>query len=370
MQDQLQFKEDPNVELEDMGVPMKHPFDPNSIKVRPQTITIDALIERLRHEEIDLSTKFQRKEGLWDDDQQSRLIESIIIRFPLPVFYFDGSNPNKWLVIDGLQRLSSLKRFILTKELKLSGLEFLKLEGYGWDDLNRPDQRQIKETQLQCYVLEEGTEENVKFNMFKRINTGGLILSTQEIRHAMHQGVAANFIQELADLPDFKNATNNKINTERMLDRDFVNRFIAFYLLNYESDYTYTDDLDLFMNRALTKLSASTEDSRNLMRYNFIQALRLSHEIFGEATFCKAENYKRINKALFEVMTVSFAKLSDEERLLIGNKKDVFKNLFYQRMHENKFKDSLASNTGGKSNITLRYTEFNNIIQEIININD
>src|SRR5690606_40354533 len=65
---------------------------------------------RIEFGEIKLNTEFQRKEGLWKDEQQSRLIESILIRFPLPVFYFDGSNPDEWLVIDGLQRLTSLKR--------------------------------------------------------------------------------------------------------------------------------------------------------------------------------------------------------------------------------------------------------------------
>ena len=69
------------------------------------------MVERIRHNEIDLSTKFQRKEGLWDDEKKSQLIESILIRFPLPVFTFDGSNNDKWLVIDGLQKAYCSKRF-------------------------------------------------------------------------------------------------------------------------------------------------------------------------------------------------------------------------------------------------------------------
>src|SRR3989339_427811 len=109
------------VEEEEVGYVMKRPFNPNKIKVRSQPITVDAMVERIRHGEIDLSTKFQRKEGLWDDEKQSRLIESILIRFPLPVFYFDGSNNDKWLVIDGLQRLTAFKRFMVTKELRLTG---------------------------------------------------------------------------------------------------------------------------------------------------------------------------------------------------------------------------------------------------------
>jgi len=353
------------IENEDIGSPMKDPFDPSKIKIRSQIITIDAIIERIKRNEIDLNTKFQRKEGLWNDEQQSRLIESILIRFPLPVFYFDGSDPDNWLVIDGLQRLSSLKRFIFTKELKLTKLEFLRLEGISWDMLERPQQRQINETQLQCYVLEEGTEEDVKFNVFKRINTGGLILSAQEIRHAMHQGIAADFVKELADSNEFKKATHKKVSSDRMLDRDFVNRFLAFYLNDYEKDYSNNDDLDSFMNKTLTKLAKTSTKERETIESNFKESLLLAHLIFGTSTFCKAEKYKRINKALFEIISVSFAKLSGDERLMIKTKRTEFKKTFYHSIKSD-FKDSLTSNTGGKYNIVLRHSRFQKIVNQIL----
>ena len=80
------------VEKEDLGIRMKKPFNPNNIKIRLQPITVYSMVERIKHNEIKLNTEFQRKEGLWKNDQQSKLIESILIRFPLPVFYFDGSD--------------------------------------------------------------------------------------------------------------------------------------------------------------------------------------------------------------------------------------------------------------------------------------
>lgn len=351
------------VEEERVGYVMKQPFNPNKIKIRPQTITVDAMVERIRHGEIDLNTQFQRKEGLWTDEQQSRLIESILIRFPLPVFYFDGSNNDKWLVIDGLQRLTSLKRFMVTKELKLSGLEYLKLNGNGWDDLERPNQRQINETQLQCYVLEEG-EDNVKFNIFKRINTGGLTLSSQEIRHAMHQNVSG-YLKELAELNEFKIATGNKISSDRMQDRDFINRFLAFYLLDYAAEYEKEDDLDSFMNRALQVLSKKSDQEKSKIADDFKIAMKLAHEIFGSKAFSKQLKPNRINKALFEVVSVSFAKLDDNIRNILKHKKDKFKEILYKAIEE-KFKDSLSSGTGGQSNVVLRHKEFKNVINEVI----
>ncbi len=354
-----------NVEQEDVGMAMKKPFNPNNIKVRLQPTTISLMTERILHNEINLNTAFQRKEGLWKDKQQSRLIESILIRFPLPVFYFDGSNPDSWLVIDGLQRLTSIKRFIIDKNLRLTELEFLQnLEGKSWDDLERPEQRQINETVLQCYVVEEG-EEDVKFNIFKRINTGGLSLTDQEIRHAMHQNVAG-YLQNLAESPEFIEATRNKVSPERMLDRDFVNRFLAFYIFNYETEYSYEDDLDTFMNRTLDVVASKTESEKAEIGERFKKAMSLSKAIFGDAAFCKQKDYKRINKALFEVMSVTFSKLSDSQRSELLNKKSALKRLFYASIPK-EFGNSLTSNTGGKSNIALRHKTFGSIINKVLN---
>lgn len=354
-----------NIEQEDVGMAMKKPFNPNNIKVRLQAIPIYAMAERIHHNEINLQTAFQRKEGLWKDKQQSRLIESILIRFPLPVFYFEGSDPDKWLVIDGLQRLTSLKRFMVTKELKLTDLEFLKqLEGKGWDDLDRPQQRQINETILQCHIIEEGDDDAI-FNIFKRINTGGLSLSDQEIRHAMHQDVA-DYLKNLAESQEFIKATRGKVSPERMLDRDFVNRFLAFYLFNQETDYTYDDDLDSFMNRTLDKLATLTQPELQDVESRFKAAMVTARGIFGDSAFCKKKDYKRINKALFEVMAVSFAKLSDNQRDELVRKKTAFRKLFFNAVNV-RFADSLTSNTGGKSNIALRHKEFNNLVNTTLN---
>ena len=90
---------------------IEKPFDPKKIDITTKQMTLDLILKRLKNDEVDLETFFQRGMNLWSKTQQSRLIESILIRLPLPAFYFDGSNENKWLVVDGLQRLSSFKNF-------------------------------------------------------------------------------------------------------------------------------------------------------------------------------------------------------------------------------------------------------------------
>ncbi len=122
------FREIP-VEDENTGTPLtEEPFNPSEINIDIKSPTISIIIDRLSRNppEIDLYTDFQRSDDLWSIEKQSQFVESILIKFPLPAFYFDGTNDEKWLVVDGLQRLSSLRNFIIDKTVTLTGLEFLK----------------------------------------------------------------------------------------------------------------------------------------------------------------------------------------------------------------------------------------------------
>lgn len=363
---------EPDVEYEDLsGALMEKPFDPNKIDITTKTPSIDILIKRLKAEpaEIDLSPAFQRHSDLWDDEKQSRLIESILIKFPLPAFYFDGSDNNKWLVVDGLQRLSSLRNFIILKKLKLKGLEFLRqLNGLKFDDLPRSLQRQIEETQITAYIINDGTPEEVKFNIFQRINTGGLTLNSQEIRHALNQGIPATFVAELADLEEFKKATDEALKPKRMLDREFVTRFLAFYLHPFPE---YVPDLDTYMNSAMGELKKMDELQRQKIKSDFVQSVLLAKSIFGEWAFRKADKYpdkrKPINKALFEVWSVSLAKLDSFQRKTLEERKDILFNKSIELVKEDAmFFDSITTSTGNKSSVAYRFSSIEKIIQETL----
>ncbi|MCI9137664.1 MAG: DUF262 domain-containing protein, partial [Lachnospiraceae bacterium] len=153
------------------------PFNPSTIDIIMKPITLDSIVKRIENEEINMETEFQRKSGLWSEMKKSQLIESLLLKIPLPAFYFDESREDSWLIIDGLQRLTALKEFMVDKSLKLEGLEFfLDLNGCGFDDLPRVFTRRLEETSLVSFNIRAGTPENVKFNIFKRINTGSLEL--------------------------------------------------------------------------------------------------------------------------------------------------------------------------------------------------
>lgn len=365
------YKEIP-IEEEDIGtVIMEKPFNPNKITIDLKSPAIFNLIDRMRQEppEIDLYTDFQRKDDLWDEGKQSRLIESILIKFPLPAFYFDATDDDKWLVVDGLQRLSALRNFIIKKTLRLTGLEFLKdLEGKIYDELPRSLKRVIDITQITAHIINPGTPPAVKFNIFKRINTGGLVLEPQEIRHALNQGIPAKFVAELADCKEFKIATDNKIATSRMLDREFATRFAAFYLTPPKD---YEPDLDSFLNNAMTKISKLSAADRNKMKAAFIKAMDTSHKVFDDWAFRKADKYpdrrKPISKALFEIWAVNIAKLTNNKcSELIANKKKI-QSLFAKLCKDDgEFWNSITYGTSEKNKVVFRFKKIQELISEVV----
>lgn len=368
-------EDDPGVEPEDMSslVEIKEPFDPKQIDIESRALILDSVIKRLKANppEIELSPDFQRKDNIWNPKKQSQLIESVLIRLPLPAFYFDASDDNKWLVVDGLQRLSTLKRFVIDQTLILEGLEFLThLNGKPFDGLPREFQRRIEESPIVTYLIKPGTPEDVKYNIFKRINTGGEPLTAQEIRHALNQGTPAKFVAKLASLPTFKRATNN-INPDRMLDRDFVNRFVAFYLIPYQQ-YKPAPDLDSFLNQGMRRLK-DPEINLEAMEYAFSEAMKTAYRIFGVYAFRKqyhrSERRKPLNKALFEVWSVALAKLNDEERKELIEKREMLREGFFHLMNNDNigFTTSISQGTGDKNRVATRFSAIENLIKNTLN---
>ena len=367
----------PEVEKEDSSslVSIQHPFDPAQIDISTRTLNLNALLERMRHDEIDLATDFQRQRDLWDAKRQSRLIESILIRLPLPAFYFDGSNDNRWLIVDGLQRLSTLHNFVIKSErgedsLRLSELEFLtQFENFTFAQLPREMQRRIKEHNITVYTILPGTPALVKFNIFRRINTGGLILEPQEIRHALNQGVPADFVRRLAEMDAFRKATAYSIRTRRMYDRDFTTRFVAFYLSGVDG-YQPRPDLDSFLSEKMASLKSLSAEKLNEIETDFLKSMEAAVRIFGNDAFRKRTSLdhtrKPINKSLFEVWSVVLARLTSVEiERLVANKMTLLRR-WMEAMNDDDFEASISAATGDPRRVVKRYEVVQNLVQEIL----
>lgn len=295
-------------------------YDPEKINIVTREPIIEQLLRRIDEEALDLAPDFQRQANIWTLEAKSKLIESILIRIPLPAFYIDATNEDEWVVVDGLQRLSALKQFIIDKSdkrLKLVGLEYLKeFNNKTYDELERRYQRRILETQVTVYLIEKGTPLEVKYNIFKRINTGGVPLSNQELRHALNPGQATKVLANLASYPEFKRVVNlSDSKKKRMDDREFIAGFLAFYLIPYKE---YEDETrDSFLSKALSKINSLSKDEITKIEANFKKAMIAAFEIFNGHAFRKISNKNKrkfpLNKSLFEVWSVKLSRLNIED---------------------------------------------------------
>ena len=366
--------QDEEIEMEDTSSEqdeiITHPFNPNDIEIETPPFTVGYLIDRMEHGEINMNTDFQREGNLWTEEQQSRLIESILLGLPLPAFYFDTAN-KQWDIIDGLQRCCAIENFCVKKTLRLRGLEFLAekdgkqyLEGLGFDDLDRELQRSIITRTITINLIKKAPR-SIRFILFKRLNTGGLELKPQEIRNAVYQGYAADTIKNMAKLQEFIQATGKRIPTKRMEDRDFVSRFVAFYLIDYSE---YQPGLDDFINSSMELLE---KKENQLIERDFKESLNLAYKIFREDAFRKRtdsrEKRRPINKAYFEVITVLFAKLSDQNKRELLNHKDLFKENLMTLMANDRYSNSLSRGTGTKDSVNIRFSWFEQVLFKSIN---
>lgn len=346
------------------------PFDPTKIRVDTRPMTIDLVLSRINHDELDLAPDFQRKEGIWKEAAKSRLIESILIRIPLPAFYLDATNEDNWLVVDGLQRLSALKEFVIDKQLRLKGLEYLKeMEGKNYDELPRNYQRRIGETLLTLYLIEKGTPPEVKYNIFKRINTGGLPLSPQELRHALNPGKATKLLARLAEFPEFKQVINlGESKKARRDDHEFILGFLAYTITNYK-DYPLKQGRDYFFNETLASVNKMNDAEIKAIEAKFRKVMVAAFEIFGDRAFRKlsSENPAKkypINKSLFEGWSACLGNLTDEQiEVLIQRKTKLLQKFINCMETDESFVKSISQ---ASQKVSYRFTIIEHIIEEVL----
>ena len=328
-----------------------NPFDPSKIKVDREPMSVFQVLRKISLGEIVLNPDFQRN-LVWDPVRRSRLIESALLRTPLPAFYFDGVDANRWAVIDGLQRLSTLRDFITEKNFSFHGLEYLSAaEGNNSDELPRGMRRDLEETQVTLFIIRPETPPEVKFTIFYRINTGGLVLTAQEIRHALFQGSATKLLQELAKSAEFQMATGGGVSDTRMDARECVLRYLAFHIQPY-SEYRKSD-LNSFLSATMKDINDMSGPDLVNLDASFREAMSRAFGVFERVAFRKF-NYGRrgpINKALFVWANVlqayNLEALLEHKSQIVGKVSDMFGDSDYAR--------SLSAGTGSVSSVKTRF---------------
>ena len=355
------------IENTDSGEVITDPFDPEQIKIRTVNIVISQLVSRIEHGEVELAPDFQRLSGIWNHKRKSRLIESLLLRIPIPVFYVAADEKEDWAVVDGIQRMKVINDYV-TGEFAMSNLEYLvKLNGLKYHELPRAMQRRITETQLIINVIEPRTPPEVMLNVFVRINTGGMPLNRQEIRHALYPGHVRNFLKKLAQCEEFLKATDRSISRDRMADRECVLRFLAFHITSPEE---YSDnDLDSFLGRIMEKINKMDDTKRHTLAKEFKEAMNAAYRIFGDEAFRKQSeaggNRRPVNRALFESWGVNLASCTPEQINTLVRSKKKIRNRFISLMQsDSDFDRAISYATHTPKRVHKRFHSINEIVRE------
>lgn len=378
-------KEQSGTENSESSSEVVNPYNPDNIKVQTKAFNIKLISDMIDNGDIDLSPDFQRN-FVWNPIQKSRLIESILLRIPLPMFYFSENEEGLITVVDGLQRLTSIKDFIDNK-FPLKGLEYLSAncEGryYKDDPLNRKSGidskyfRWFNMTQFTVNVIDPSSPSKVKYDIFKRINTGGKPLNNQEIRNCLASKNLRETLREMVDLPEFKSATDRSIRPVRMEDKEVALRFICFS--NYYNDdqtlNNYNGNMEYSLDDITEKLGRERKEILTKYVKSFSNSMKNAEYLFGKYAFRKIRpkdlepnSYKQlINKALFVSCSILLSQYNHIDIKVKNEPNSLAEPLAKLINEDQQLFYFLSYGTNGKVNLQYTFTAITNLLNNHLN---
>ncbi len=360
----------------------EEPYDPEKIRVDTKQLSLRQVFDMIELDDIDLTPDFQRN-LVWDDLRKSRLIESILLRIPLPIFYFAQDEDGKISVVDGLQRLSTIHSFMKNK-FKLNNLEYLqdkcKNKFYTDPDSNKAIDakyfRWLNLTQITVNIIDPSSPFKLKYDIFKRINTGGQPLNAQEIRNCLASRNLRQTLRAMAKLESFKQATGWSVKDVRMEAQELALRFILFHK-KYQVDKTlnnYSGNIDNELNSLTETLSKDKNIEYTEYISLFDNAMKNSLHLFGRYAFRKTQlkdiDSKRqlINKVLFVSCSVQLSEF-DYTKLVSKNTQECLIIPIAERItHDKNLFEKLTWGTNAKLNHQIVFKAVEELLVTNINL--
>lgn len=344
------------------------PWDPEKIRIHTKHYSLRQVVDMITDGDIDLAPDFQRQ-FVWKARQRSGLIESLLLGIPLPSFYFNEDDAGRLQVVDGVQRLTTIYRYVTEPAEKLGEVAYLHdLESQGFEELTTLFRRRLNGTQFVAHVIDPQTPYRVKFDIFRRINTGGTPLSAQEIRHCMSKTRSREFLKNLVNDESFVAATGGALrNHPRMADREVALRFIAFRLFDSD-DYAQHGSFDEFLGFVTKRLDEPAGDDLGRLHREFANGMTNGYAVFGENAFRKwpwdATRKSPINRALFESWGTV---LADYDETDIRNAADDLVTRAREMMTSDlEFIDSISSATGTARSVRTRLGMVREVVKEVV----
>ena len=331
--------------------------------------------------ELIIQPEYQRK-FVATPQIASRLVESILLNVPIPVIYLAEEKDGTFSVIDGQQRLTSFLSYVEGKfpdngEFKLTGLNILsELNKIPFSKLDKEQQTKIRTTTIHSIIIKRESDEDIKFEIFERLNTGSIKLNEDEVRNSVYRGKYIKLLSELSDNDTFHNIVRKDNYKKRMIYRGMILRFLA---LSERSYLNYKPSMKQFCNKELRENKNLSPEKIKEYRERFLHCVDLVKTVFGETSFRRylpgSESKPkgswaatRINMALFDVQMCGFANYS---------KNDVLRNADYIReamidlmINNNTFIDSILIQTSSKEILKTRFKIWLDKLDEIIGSGD
>ena len=356
---------------EDMPQSQKPGYGPKDIIVNTDSYSISDLMRMVKDQDIEIAPRFQRH-FVWDKTRQSRLIESIFLGLPLPAIYLSEYDDGRMTIVDGLQRISTIRDF-MNNELHLCNMEYFDFcNGKTFSELSLPELqlRRFYRTQITCFKIDYRSPNQLKYDLFRRLNTGGKALNDQEIRNCLSREDVQNTLFKMISSQEFKSATCGSIKDTRMAAQESALRFICFYDLYKSStdlsgyDGNMSHALDSCVER-LNKLSTQELDEYVLL---FKGSMKLAYSLFGIYAFRKVSpDYRNarkssINKSLMLATSVLLA--------VYGNKYNSRKKLtdeFADLLERDKILvNAISWSTSSKKNILYVFYCLKELFEEFL----
>src|SRR3972149_988120 len=345
---------------------------------------IESLYRKWKDGDLDIQPDFQRG-FVWDIIKASRLIESILLDIPLPVIYLSQEKDDREYVIDGQQRLTSFFSYIdgklpdpqlpFGKDFKLNSLNvFTELIGKYFKDLPKELQKKIRYYKIRTITFIKESEQDLKFEVFERLNTGSVSLNDQELRNCIYRGKYNDLLWELSEDKTFRELLRIKKPEKRMRDVELVLRFASFFHSTY---INYKPPIKKFLNSDMEKYrSISEKDAQNL-KIAFKNSISIIKSLLNENAFKRfhkgnerqPDGYwekKQFNASLYDILMDSFARL---DKNTVYQHLDSIREAYIELMtNDQDFIDSIELSTSSTQAIQTRFKKWNTAIDGIFNV--
>lgn len=341
--------------------------DDKMLSLFPIDYPFETLVSRIKATpaKLKLDPEFQRKYK-WDKDgwvRSSRFIESCLMRIPLPSCYFAEDDDGRHMVIDGLQRLTTISKFF-NDEFTLEGLTVFKdLEGKKFSELGSL-QTELETTTIRCIILRKDNPKSLIREIFSRLNQGAVALTDQEIRHALYPGRLDVLLTELALAPDIarfglaeSTAPKNGLEPEEQ-----VLRYFAFS--DDRSLDGFENNLKSFLDNYMERNSLLSDEQVEEHRSRFNAALSLCNEIFEDEVFVNPiVDRKRKGLVHYDLVMTTVGEL---DRAIAIEKKDQIKSAYAKLCASENFQRTLSGGLQNRGAIIRRREEWNSLLKDAV----